>query len=163
MGVSYQGISKFYGLLDTVYFKDNDRNPRRAMLEHIPRGGARVLELCAGTGVNLALVAQHRPQARVVGIDLSGAMLDVARAKLRTDGLDGRVELTATDATKTGFGGGSFDAVILSLVLHEISHDLAARMLAEARRLLAPDGQLIVIEWEAPRNLRQWLRSPSSA
>lgn len=156
MSISYELISKFYSLLDIIYFRDNDRSPREAMLRSIPEGRARVLELCCGTGVNIGLIARHRPQAQIVGVDLSEPMLAIAERTLGSNALK-NIELVKMDATKTGFNAACFDAVLISLVLHEIEDSLATGILAEARRVLKPGGQLIVIEWEAPERLSQRL------
>ena len=43
--------------------------------------------------------------------------------------------------------------MLLSLVLHETEDALAAGILAEAKRVLKEDGELIVTEWERSKSL----------
>ena len=65
----------------------------------IVREGARVLDLCTGTA-DLALAAiANQPDASVVGIDFSAAMLTRGLQKVRTAGLDRRIRLVRGDAT----------------------------------------------------------------
>lgn len=59
-----------YGLLDQIFFQNDEHTPRRAMLGLLPRGKIKMLEMCFGTGENLALIARHRPDVRITGIDL---------------------------------------------------------------------------------------------
>ena len=48
-----------------------------------------------------------------------------------------------------------FDKILLSLVLHEIDEGLAASIINEAIRVLKPDGEIIVTEWERSHKLFQ--------
>lgn len=59
------------------------------------------------------------------------------------------------DATNTKFQDGIFDIVLISLVLHEISDELAKKMINEAKRVLKKSGKIIVVEWEKPKSVFQ--------
>ena len=90
------------------------------------RPGNRVLSLCCGTGLDaFAAAAAIGPRGHVVGIDVSEAMLEVARAK-RTASGDEVVKLICHDATDLGsltgeeaalVQPGGFDAVVCSNAL----------------------------------------------
>ena len=82
-----------------------------------------------------------------MGVDLSKDMLTIAKSKARKENL-GNVRLYNMDATSMKFKDGSFDKVLLSLVLHETDKDLAAKIINEAVRVMKPEGELIVTEWE---------------
>ena len=98
------------------------------------RPGQRVLVVGVGTGQDLA----HLPAgAEVTGIDLSPAML--ARARARGTG----ATLREMDAEQLDFPDGSFDVVLLSYVLSVVGDP--ARVLAEAARVLAPDGDIWIL------------------
>jgi len=101
--------------------------------------GARLLELGVGTGrVALPL---HRRGRRVVGVDLSLPMLDRYRAKAAALGLPPPAVLRA-DATRLPFRDACVDAVLEVHVLHLVPAWREA--LAEARRVLAPGGVVLV-------------------
>lgn len=117
---------------------------RRRLLTHA-RG--RVLELGVGTGANLAFYT--RDVTEVVAIDFHAQVLERARAHLRQlEGRDGglpyRVRLQQADAQALPHADDSFDTVIAFLTLCSVADaDAAAR---EMRRVLRPDGVLLVME-----------------
>ena len=101
-----------------------------------------LLDLGTGTGRMLQLLA---PQVdRAVGLDASHAMLSVARANLARAGL-GRIELRQADIYAPALARGGFDLVVVHQVLHYL--DDPARALAQAARLLAPGGRLLVVDF----------------
>jgi S-adenosylmethionine-diacylgycerolhomoserine-N-methlytransferase len=82
------------------------------------------LEIGCGTAWNLAALADAYPKARLMGIDVSAAMLETARASLERKGLAGRVTLRQGDATSFDaaalFGIAGFDRVVISYALSMI-------------------------------------------
>lgn len=95
----------------------------------------RVLLVGVGTGEDLAFLP-HATEA--VGVDLSEAMLEVARTKSPT------VELRIMNAERLEYPDDSFDKVVLNLVLSVVEHPDQA--LAEALRILKPDGKIVVFD-----------------
>ena len=147
--VFYKVIAKVYDLLDVTYFRNKERSPRRAVLNRIGEDD-KILDLCTGTATNAINIGKSRPGADITGVDLSERMLDVGRAKVRKSGI-ANVTLERMDATDLVFGKGTFDVVLISLVLHELEDDLAGKLIREAVRVLKDDGRIIVTEWERPR------------
>lgn len=86
--------------------------PLAAALEQIERPPARVLDLGSGTGKAAQLVAGRFPQADVVGVDFSPAMVEQAGRLLPAD-LDGRVRFEVGDASALRFEDAAFDLVVL--------------------------------------------------
>jgi SAM-dependent methyltransferase len=72
-----------------------------------------VLDLGTGTGVVALALAERYPEAEVVGIDLSPAMIEEARGKLSPE-LGGRVRFEVGDASALAYPDGAFDLVVLS-------------------------------------------------
>jgi ubiquinone/menaquinone biosynthesis C-methylase UbiE len=98
-----------------------------------------VLELAAGTGRNFA----HYPaDVRLTAIELSPAMLELARRRARDGGRE--VDLQLGDAQALPFGDESFDTVTCTLALCTIPDDRAA--VAKAGRVLRPGGRLLLLE-----------------
>lgn len=148
----YDRIARSYDWLDAAYFSEKGRNPRDAVMEMIPGGPARVLDLCCGTLSNTLAIAQARPELEILGIDRSEGMLRAAQRKLAERGVK-NVRLLRADAANTRLPGGEFDCVVIGLVLHENTPGFNAALLVEARRLLKPCGSLIVLEWEPSKAL----------
>jgi demethylmenaquinone methyltransferase/2-methoxy-6-polyprenyl-1,4-benzoquinol methylase/ArsR family transcriptional regulator len=101
-----------------------------------------LLDLGAGAGRMLELFA---PKAeRAIGVDLSSAMLAVARGRLEESGAR-NVQLRQGDIYALPVARNSCDVAIMHQVLHYL--DDPGRALREAARTLAPGGRLIVVDF----------------
>jgi ArsR family transcriptional regulator len=119
----------------------------RALAER-PLG--RLVDVGTGTGRMLELFAGGAEHA--LGVDRSPEMLRLARVKLAEAGL--AVELRQGDMYALPLPAGAADTVIIHQVLHYAQQPSAA--IAEAARLLGPDGRLLVVDF-APHD-REELR-----
>ena len=116
------------------------------VLELVPPGGRRILDLGAGDGRLLALLKIDRPEARGVATDLSPTMLDAARARFADDPTVAVVEHDL-DAPLVALGSaGSFDAVVSCFAIHHCSHARKRVLYAEAFALLEPGGVFYNLE-----------------
>ena len=107
----------------------------------------RLVDLGTGAGRMLTLLAPRAETA--IGLDLSQQMLNIARDHTAEAGL-GRCELRHGDIFATRLPDGCADLVVVHQVLHYLSDPAAA--VAEAARLVAPGGQLLVADF-APHQL----------
>ena len=107
------------------------------------RPGEQLLIPGVGTGMDLALIP---PGVSVVGVDISREML--ASAFLRINGR--HVTLLEMDAQALDFADGSFDAVLLNLIL-SVTPDGAAAFRA-AWRALRPGGRAVIFDKFLPEN-----------
>ncbi len=98
-----------------------------------------VLEVAIGTGRNLAF---YPPGVRLAAIDLSPAMLELARARAAALGVS--VDLRLADATHLPFEDASFDTVVSTLALCTIPDPDAA--VAEGHRVLRPGGRFVLLD-----------------
>ncbi len=111
--------------------------------------GCRVLEVGCGTG-SLALM-MARSGGRVLGVDTSEPMLDVARQRVASEGLGERVELRRLSAMEIDrLPPAAYEFVVSTLVLSELSDEEALCLLADARERLAPGGRLLVADEVVP-------------
>jgi len=107
-----------------------------------------VLEVAIGTGLNLP----YYPQGiTLTGIDLSPAMLAIARDRAEALGLE--ADLREASAEALPFPDASFDTVVCTVSLCNIPGDRAA--IAEMYRVLRPGGQLILLDHVASD--RRWV------
>lgn len=111
-----------------------------------------LLDLGTGTGRILELFGSTLE--RGLGIDLSPAMLTVARARLDHAGLR-HCAVRRGDIYDLPVAKDSFDVVVIHQVLHYL--DDAAGAIREAARVLRPSGRLIVVDF-APHDL-EFLRA----
>lgn len=112
----------------------------------------RLLDIGTGTGRVLELLAGRAETA--TGIDRSPEMLRIARGKLAAAG-NQKADLLQADMRSLPFPNSAFDTVTMHHVLHFADNPSA--VLAEAARLLAPGGKLIVADYAA--HGREELRS----
>jgi ubiquinone/menaquinone biosynthesis C-methylase UbiE len=133
----YRNIARFY---DAIFDTMNRGLRGIGMNLFPPRAGMEVLDIGCGTGAHLKLYQDSR--CHIHGIDTSPAMLDVARHKLGGD-----ADLRTCDATATPFADDTFDLILCSTVLHEMSPDTRGRVLDETRRILKAEGRLLVIDF----------------
>ncbi|MEX0285939.1 MAG: class I SAM-dependent methyltransferase [Paracoccaceae bacterium] len=117
--------------------------------------GARVLEVACGTGRNLAMIRRSYPDAALYGFDISDQMLTTARTKLDQDVALARADACVFDPY-TLFEVDGFDHIVLSYSLSMIPDWQAA--LAQAKRHLAPGGQLHVVDFGDGSGLPPWFR-----
>jgi ubiquinone/menaquinone biosynthesis C-methylase UbiE len=113
-----------------------------------------VLEVAIGTGRNLSFYPKG---VQITGIDLSPAMLDLARRRATELGID--VELLEGDAEALPFADNRFDTVVCALSLCSIPN--GAKAIAEMARVLKPGGRLLLLDhigstWP-PVRAAQWL------
>jgi ubiquinone/menaquinone biosynthesis C-methylase UbiE/DNA-binding transcriptional ArsR family regulator len=123
----------------------SEKSVESAIVEMLGDGSlGDVLDLGTGTGQILRLlVARAR---RAVGVDASHAMLSVARANMQAAGL-GNIELRQGDIYALSMPRDGFDLVVIHQVLHYL--DDPQRAVAEAARLVAPSGRLMVVDFAA--------------
>ncbi len=107
----------------------------------------RVLDVGTGTGRMLQLLADRADRA--IGLDSSHSMLSVARANLERVGVT-NWELRQGDVHSPPLDAGGFDLVIIHQVLHYL--DDPGRAVAEAARLVAPGGRLLVVDFAPHRH-----------
>lgn len=110
---------------------------------------ARLLDLCCGTGDIGFRAEEWSPGATVVvGADFTLPMLAVARRRKLEK--ERRTSFVQADALCLPFRAGSFDAVTVGYGLRNIADPQGA--LAEMRRLLAPGGRVVVLDFGKPEN-----------
>lgn len=102
-------------------------------------GASRVLELGTGTGETARRLLARHPEAVLVGIDESAAMLGAAREALPGD----RVSLQVA-AIEQPLPEGPFDVVATALCVHHLDGALKRDLFARVRQVLAPGGRFVL-------------------
>jgi demethylmenaquinone methyltransferase/2-methoxy-6-polyprenyl-1,4-benzoquinol methylase len=139
-----------YDLVNDVMSFGMHRRWKRAAVRLALRGlsrPARVLDLCCGTG-DMCFLADELGAASVVGADFTLPMLGVARR--RAAAAPHRPDFVAADALRLPFPDASFDAVTVGYGLRNVADPRTA--LAEMRRVLAPGGRAVVLDFGKPDN-----------
>lgn len=151
MDAQYRLQRHVYDLTRKYYLLGRDELVRALA---VPPGGS-VLEVGCGTGRNLALVARRYRAARLFGIDISAEMLKNARRNAPG------ARFAQADATgfepALALGEAAFDRLFMSYTLSMIPDWQGA--LDQAARLLAPGGQLHIVDFGQQERLPRWFRA----
>ena len=118
--------------------------------------GRRVLEVGCGRGVALPPLVRWLRPARLAGLDVDQALLEIARSRLQEHALEREVELVLGDVRELPFPDASFDVVIDFGTCYHVAR--RPRALREIARVLAPGG-LFVHETRASQLLSHPVRS----
>src|SRR4029450_8481156 len=118
------------------------------------RAEGRILDAALGPALTLP---HYPPGVTITGVELSPAMLAIARRRAADLGRD--VDLRQGDAEDLPFADASFDTVVCALSLCTIPDPAAA--ISEMRRVLVPGGRLLLLDhvvstWP-PIYAAQWL------
>jgi ubiquinone/menaquinone biosynthesis methyltransferase len=135
-------------------YGQDGRWKRRAIALAAPRAGSRVLDLATGTG-DVAFAAA-REGARVVGLDITYRMIELAKRKgagrcpERVDGRRGVATFLVGDMLALPFPATSFDTVTTGYGLRNVPSLIAA--IDEIARVLRPGGQAVSLDFDRPSN-----------
>ncbi|OGO51146.1 MAG: hypothetical protein A2148_07085 [Chloroflexi bacterium RBG_16_68_14] len=127
---------------------------RRRLWGNIP-AGSRVLEIGVGTGKNMRC---YPPSVSVVAVDFSPRMLSRAIRRARKGRV--HVQLAMMDAQALALADASFDVVVATFVFCSVPDPVLG--LQEVRRVLRPDGRILLLEHVRSRlpvlgRLMDWL------
>ena len=112
-----------------------------ALVAALPGRVGRALDIGAGTGRLLEKLAPHVSGA--IGVDASRAMVALARARLSRPDL-AHCSVRLADMYRLPLMDARYDLVVLQMVLHYAEDPAAA--IAEAARVLAPGGRLVIVD-----------------
>jgi len=110
--------------------------------------GDEVLDCACGTGDLTQAFAKTRA-TRVVGLDFTPEMLEIAKKKKTRAAHGGKIEYIEGDAQQLPFESGSFDVVSIAFGIRNVQEP--ERALGEFARVLRPGGRLVVLEFGTPK------------
>jgi ubiquinone/menaquinone biosynthesis C-methylase UbiE len=104
--------------------------------------GEKVLDIATGTAViPIKLISSNQRQDRVVGLDITPAMLLQGREVIASKGATTSIDLVCASAMDMPFADGIFDVIVCGLGTHHMN---VPKMLSEAKRLLVKSGRIII-------------------
>lgn len=150
VGRMFDGIAPYYDFLNRFLSLGIDVSWRKkAIAELDPAQHRRILDVATGTADVAILTAKTLPQAHITGLDLSREMLKIGDTKIEKQNLTDRIQLLQGDSENLPFADNSFDALTVAFGVR--NYENLERGLREMRRVLRPDGKLVVLEFSRPR------------
>jgi phosphatidylethanolamine/phosphatidyl-N-methylethanolamine N-methyltransferase len=135
VAAAYDKWAPIYDLVFGGVFKDG----RRQAIVAAERVGGRVLEVGVGTGISLP---HYDKRTRLVGIDISEAMLEKARERAKKLGLDNVEDIAVGDAEALAYPDDAFDVVVAQYVVTAVPNPEKA--LDEFARVVRPGGEIVI-------------------
>lgn len=107
---------------------------------------ARVLDMGCGPGSFLSILGHMYPKVTAVGVDIAGPQIDFAHSRVSSLFADERIKFDRIEENsgKISYPDASFDVITCIEVIEHIHPYFVSKLLSEARRLLKPDGKLII-------------------
>ena len=145
----FNRIAPTYDRLNHTLSLGIDRRWRRKAIDSLkPFAPQVILDVATGTGDFAILAAKRLDPDRIIGVDISEGMMEVAREKVKQVGLDNVIYFMKDDCTALSFETGTFDAVTVAYGARNFE-DLEAG-LCEMCRVLKPGGHLMLVELTTP-------------
>jgi demethylmenaquinone methyltransferase/2-methoxy-6-polyprenyl-1,4-benzoquinol methylase len=118
------------------------------------RPGDTVVDVACGTGLNFSLLEEAiGPDGRLVGVDLTDAMLVQAEERIEANGW-GNVSLVQADAAAFEFPD-EIDAVLSTYALTQVPG--SEEVVANGAAALAPGGRMALLDLKLPDRAPRWL------
>jgi ubiquinone/menaquinone biosynthesis C-methylase UbiE len=127
---------------------------RRAIQALGLRPGDSVVDVACGTGLNLPMIEELiGPDGRIVGVDMTDAMLARAQARIETNGWR-NINLVQADAAAFDFPT-EVDAILSTYALTQVPE--CAEVIALGAAALSAGGRWVVLDLKVPANAPRWL------
>jgi len=154
---TYRQKAKHYDITSRLYPAPGypQRAHRRRAVQALGlRPGGSVVEIACGTGLNFPLIEREiGPGGRIVGVDLTDAMLAHAQERIEMNGWS-NISLVHADASEFEFPTG-VDA-ILATYPHSLLPE-SGKVIAHGAAALSAGGRWVVLDLKIPDNTPRWL------
>jgi demethylmenaquinone methyltransferase/2-methoxy-6-polyprenyl-1,4-benzoquinol methylase len=160
---TYRKKAKHYDVTSRLYPAPGypQRAQRRRTVQALGlRPGDTVVDIACGTGLNFPLLEEAiGPDGRIVGVDLTDAMLAHAQDRVKTNGWR-NVSLVQADAAEFDFPA-KVDAILSTYALTQVPG--SAAVIAHGAAALSAGGRWAVLDLKVPDNTPRWLAQLGTA
>ncbi|TXE07198.1 bifunctional demethylmenaquinone methyltransferase/2-methoxy-6-polyprenyl-1,4-benzoquinol methylase UbiE [Seonamhaeicola algicola] len=106
-----------------------------------------ILDIATGTG-DLAINLAQTNATKITGLDISSGMLEIGKQKIKTKGLDTKIEMVLGDSENMPFANNTFDAITVAFGVRNFEN--LENGLKEIYRVLKPNGTFVILETSVP-------------
>ena len=147
----FNRIAFRYDFLNRFLSGGIDRSWRKKAIDELKSIHPKtVLDLATGTADMPIMLIKLLSPDKVIGIDISEAMLDLGRKKVEKNNLKGKISLQTGDAENIHFSNASFFAATVAFGIRNFQN--LEKGLSEIYRILKPGGKLVILEFSRPDN-----------
>ena len=154
---TYRKKAKHYDITSRLYPVPGypQQAQRRRAVQALGLGpGDTVVDIACGTGQNFPLIEEMiGPDGRIVGVDMTDAMLAQAQDRIETNGWS-NISLVLADAAEFDFPT-EVDAVLSTYALSQVPE--CAAVIAHGASALSAGGRWIVLDLKIPHSTPRWL------
>jgi len=146
----FNNISKTYDFLNHFMSLGIDIIWRKKAINELKKDQPKlILDVATGTG-DFAFEALYilKPD-KIIGVDISQGMLDIAKQKIAKRNLGDHFEVKLGDSEKLPFEAGEFDAVTVAYGVRNFENLEIG--LADIQRVLKPGGKAVILEFSKPK------------
>jgi len=146
----FDNIAPYYDFLNRFLSLGIDRSWRKKAIQQLEATQPKViLDVATGTAdVAIEMAKRLRPD-KIIGLDISAEMLSVGQKKIEKGGWDKCISLQQGDSENLPFEDNTFDAITVAYGVRNFGN--LEQGLSEMRRVLKPEGELVVLEFSQPR------------
>lgn len=143
-------IARRYDRMNSILSFQQHRLWRRFAMRHLPiRRNSRILDVAAGTGTwTFAMAKRLGAEGKIVGLDFTEAMLDVAKERQQTSSDAAKIEFVHGNAMQLPYADNSFDMATVGFALRNMPS--VETCLREMLRVVKPGGLVMSLELSKP-------------
>lgn len=147
--LGYDFLTAYYDL--TIKLTMPETKFRGLLVSEVnPQKGEKILEFGFGTGSNLLLIKKQNADIDLTGLDIDPKVKAITAYKLVKNNL--HLPLDLYNGGTFPYTDNQFDKVYSCLVFHQLDADTKLKCLKEIKRILKPNGSLIVADWGKAAN-----------
>lgn len=153
---------RLYDWLMRVITLGRERKLRQRILDLADlQPGAAILDVGCGTGTLLLAAAERvGPSAALHGLEPAAEMVVHAQRKAEARGIS--LQIIEGSADSLPYPSGSFDTVFCTLVLHHLPGSMQSVAIREMRRVLRPEGRVVIVDLRRSRSLAKAITAAMS-
>jgi demethylmenaquinone methyltransferase/2-methoxy-6-polyprenyl-1,4-benzoquinol methylase len=146
----FNNISKTYDFLNHFMSLGIDIIWRKKAINELKKDQPKlILDVATGTGDFAFEALSILNPDKIVGVDISQGMLDIAKQKIAKRNLGHKFEVKLGDSEKLPFEAGEFDAVTVAYGVRNFEN--LEMGMADINRVLKPGGKAVVLEFSKPK------------
>ncbi len=145
----FNNISKTYDVLNRVMTMGIDTIWRKKAIRSLKDLQPQyILDVATGTGDFAIESLRILKPRKIIGVDISAGMLEVAQEKIKKKGLQQQLEVQLGDSERLQFDDNTFDAVTVAFGVRNFEN--LEQGLADIHRVLKPGGRAVILELSNP-------------